>query len=110
MNDQRSLFDEPRAPYRRNSESSRDGAKAIARFRAGLLGRALRAYRSAGWEGLTDEELAGALGIKVSTAIPRRHELIAAGLVTPKPVGRREGSSGVHVGYWTITDRGRQAA
>ena len=111
MSDQLSLLgDEPRAPYRRESVSSRDGAKAIEKHRRGLLAKALRAYRIAGWEGLTDEELSWALGVKITTAIPRRHELKDRGFVTVKPTGRREGSAGVRVGYWTITEQGRRAA
>lgn len=99
----------PPAPYQRGSAGSMDGAVAIEGDLARLEAKALRAYRRAGERGLTDQELSDAIGVKVTTCIPRRHSLIERGLVTPKPVGRRPGGSGVRIGYWCVTAEGAKA-
>ena len=111
MNEQLSLLGpEPRAPYRRHSVSSREGAKRIEPTLDTMMGRALAAYRFAGDRGLTDEELADQLGVKLTTAIPRRHELIKKNYVALAPAGRRKASSGQKVGYWVAIEFQRRTA
>ena len=106
MSDQLSLLPEPQAPYQKSSPASRDGALAIEPKLVGLQRAALDAYRRAGRAGLTDEELASAIGVVRTTAIPRRHELADRGLVTDQPIGRRAGRSGVRCGVYAITEHG----
>lgn len=109
MNEQLSLLGpEPRAPYRRHSPASREGAEDVEDRLDGLQRRVLEAYRRAGEAGLIDEELERAVDRKRSTVIPRRHELAKKGLVTEKPVFRREARSGVKCGVYQITEKGRQ--
>lgn len=99
MTDQLTLFD---APYQRGSEESRDGAEAIRPHLGELQKRVLDAYRYAQERGMTDQEAVAWTRIRLSTLIPRRHELMKCGLVAK--IGRRRASSGVTVGVYGLAE------
>lgn len=99
-------------PHQPSSPASKDGADAIEPHVAGLQRKVLTLLQMArrdGRGGLTDQELAEAIGIKQTTVIPRRHELTHMGLVKPAPIGRRRAPSGVRVSVWGVTEEGKKA-
>lgn len=76
------LFDfTPDPPHQPHSDTSRAAAEAIAPRAATLRRLVLEWLQSQGEQGGTDEEGRLALGLTVSTCVPRRVELMKAGLV-----------------------------
>lgn len=99
MTDQPTLFD---PPYQRKSVESREGAEAIRPHLGELQKRVLDAYRYAQDRGMTDQEAVAWTRIRLSTLIPRRHELMKRGLVAK--IGRRRAPSGVTVGVYGLVE------
>ena len=69
------------APYAKTSETSKAAAASIEPQIGRLQSLVLEHIRNAGDVGATDQEIQDALGITVSTQIPRRHELVSKGLI-----------------------------
>ena len=107
MSDQLSLLPDPRAPYRRESPASRDGALAVEPKLNDQLRRCLREYRC--HEDLTDREMAYLTGYEISVVNARRDQLMKRGLVEG-PVGRRKSecpeATSMSVGAWRATEHG----
>jgi len=99
---QRSLFDpgppvpEPRAPFVRGSQTSREAAREIGPHLNALELVVLEFIRDRGDYGATDEELQGETGLRPDTSRARRVELRDRALV--RDSGQRR-----------LTDSGRQA-
>lgn len=75
---QTDLFD-PRAPFQRHSETSREAAKKIEPALGPLQAKVLAYLRVL--DGATDEEMQRDLALNPSTQRPRRIELVEKGLV-----------------------------
>jgi hypothetical protein len=81
--------------------ASFNGAEHIAAKQPTLILRYLGALRQAGDHGLTDQEAAAQLKVKVTTICGRRNECLAMDLVEPS--GFRDGDSGVKVTVWVLS-------
>jgi hypothetical protein len=80
--------------------ASHQGAEAIAPRQPTLILRYLGALKQRPTHGLTDQEAAALLGVKVTTITGRRNECLECGLVEPN--GFRDGDSGVKVTVWVL--------
>ena len=86
-------------PYQAGSDTSEDAADAIEPDAATVRGIVLEAIRSAGRNGLTDEEMQIALEMNPNTQRPRRRELVMKGLVADSG-HRRPTSTGRNATVW----------
>jgi hypothetical protein len=95
------LFDDPAPPYQRHSRTSKAAAAAIIPKATKLQTQVLDELKRRGSMGATDQELQKALGMLLQTELPRRVELVRAGLV--KDSGRkRKTTSGRGAVVWVI--------
>ena len=93
-----------RAPAQSHSATSVAAADSLDGDTLGKLQRKVLTLLQATPEGLTDEEIAGRLGMNPSTERPRRIELARLGLVVK--VGNRKTASGRNADVWVVTRKG----
>lgn len=86
----------------RPSDTSRAAARAIAPKLGRLRAAALEAIRAAGERGLTADEVAETLGIKVLTARPRCSELLKQFHLIVDSEHRRPSSEGKPMTVWVV--------
>lgn len=87
------------APFVRGSQTSKEAADAISPKIAPLQKRVLDTIKSAGPNGLTDEQIRSLTGLQHSTETPRRKELSDKGLVIDSGK-RRKTRSGRSATVW----------
>lgn len=94
-------------PHARGSDTSAEAADSM-RVRAMRLSeRAVWWFDMSRNQGMTDHELAERLGTSLQTAVPRRRELVIAGLVRDSG-RRRKTPSGRRATVWVRTGDGEQ--
>ena len=91
-------------PFQAHSETSAGGAQAIAARAPTLRERVYAHIRAQAEQGATDEEVQRALGIQVSTEVPRRRELELLGQVFDSQV-RRPTAAGVQAVVWRFEEQ-----
>lgn len=98
------------APYQRDSESSRDGARRAASKAAGQAEQVLSLIVAAGAAGLIEEEITCRTGLprnESTRAINQLHSPREGEALARKADFRRPARSGVHVQVYVATEAGR---
>lgn len=93
----------------RPSDTSRAAARAVTPKLGRLRAAALEAIRAAGERGLTADEVAEKLGIKVLTARPRCSELLKTFHLIVDSQARRPSSEGKPMTVWVAASCARRA-